>query len=124
MRESSSEGNPYASPPTKVVDERKAFRWRLIPITLLCVFAVALLVGFVGHFGLGVWLCFTAPDVMDLRMGSNLAMLLGDLVGITGAVLLLLTAFALKKGRWWVACAAFLSGMCVTSFGSFLGGGS
>lgn len=124
MTESPSEVNPYASPPTEVVEQRKRFRWRVIPITLLSVYGVLSLVAFVGHFGFGVWLCFMAPNVVNLRAGSLLAILLGDLIGMTGASLLLFTAFALRKGRWWMACAAFLLGIGVTSFGSFLGGGS
>ncbi len=110
MREAPSELNPYASPAADVREAaavRRRFRWRVIPVAILCVFGAPLLVGMVVLLGFSVWWRIRNPDAMDLGVGPTVPMLAGYLFGLIAAALCLLTARRLWQGRWWSAVAAF-----------------
>jgi len=111
MREEPAELNPYASPVAEVPqagDARKRFRWRVIPVTLLCVFGGLALVARVIILGTNVWWRIRNPDAADLGIGPTVPMLVGDLFALIAVGLWLLTALRLWQGRWWSAAAAFL----------------
>ena len=57
--------------------------------------------------GFDVWVRLARPDALELGLGPTAPMLVGDLFGLIGAALYLLTARRLWQGRWWSAGAAF-----------------
>ncbi len=107
MRDRPSEPNPYASSPPEVGEARKRFRWRVIPVTLLCVFGASAFAGMVVRLGVDGWWRFARPDAVEVGVGPPVPMLVGDLFGVIAAVLHFVTARRLWQGRWWSAGAAF-----------------
>lgn len=110
MREEPAEPNPYASPAAELPlagDARKRFRWRVIPVTLLCIFGGLGLVARVMILGNNVLWRIRNPDAADLGVGPTVPMLVGDLFALVAVGLWLLTAIRLWQGRWWSAAAAF-----------------
>ncbi len=109
-RERPRDLNPYASPAAEApppADVKKRFRWRVIPVTLLCVFGAPSLVAMAVVFGLELWWRLKNPDALELGVGPTAPMLVGDLFAVIAAALSLLTARRLWQGRWWAAGVAF-----------------
>jgi hypothetical protein len=112
--EGPSELNPYASPtaePRPAPEAKKRFRWRVIPVTFLCVFGPPWLVATVAVSARELWWRLNNPDALELGVGPTTPMLVGDLFAVIAAALSLLTARRLWQGRWWAAGIAFSAAM-------------
>jgi hypothetical protein len=111
------------SPPelagTSISPQGKAFRWRIIFVTLAMFFGMCALAVSIFHFAMVATFLFK-KSVPTSKVVSVMG---GDAIGAIAASSLLVTAVNLKKGRWLYAALFFLLGAALGYIAQSLGGG-
>lgn len=107
----SSTPNPFQSPTLTSNDHnyatswggRPRFRWRVVPVTLLIIFAAVTLVGAAVHLGASLrWRAIQPPEVAEM-VGPTDTEILWDCVAIVSGSIVLIAACFLQMRHYRLA---------------------
>lgn len=117
--------NPYQSPAVVEVapaqePSGKAFRWRIIPVTLLLIYGGCVVLGTALVTVSGALRIARHSDYAEYGIGPTPWELSGFCAtGLGCGVLLILSAVSLWRTRWWIAGLAFALAVLSAYVGKF-----